>query len=78
MCVGHERQPIGRRLAPDLHADAGSAIARADSRLTLRIGAAVDRILDHPVDRGVVRTPPGRVAILALHRQIEIVFVEPE
>jgi hypothetical protein len=34
---------------------------------------------DHSVDGGVVWTPPNRLAaILILHRQIEIVLVEPE
>jgi hypothetical protein len=59
-----------------LHADARTIIARCDGRLTISIGAAVDGILDDPVDGGVVWTPPSGLAILALHRQIEIVLAE--
>src|SRR5208337_4051765 len=78
MGVRLQSQPIASRLAANLHTDASGIIARAGSCLTIGIGAAVDRVLDHPVDRGVVWAPPRRLAILALHRQIEIVFVEPE
>ena len=73
MGVRHQRQPIAARLAANLHADAArTIIARRDGRLTISIGAAVDGILDDSVDGGVVWTPPSRLAILALHRQIEI------
>ena len=41
------------------------------------IGPAVDRVVDHPVDGGVVGPPPGRVPVVLLHRQIEIVLMEP-
>src|SRR5205085_12161787 len=47
------------------------------SRLTIGIGAAVDRVLNDPVDGGVAWSPPGRVAAGLLHRQIKIVLVEP-
>ena len=76
--VRHQRQPITARLAANLHANASSIIARRDGRLTIGIGAAVDRVVDHSVDGGVVRAPPSRLAILALRRQIEIMLVEPE
>src|SRR3974390_572923 len=76
--IRHQRQPIAARLAANLHADARGTIARFDSRLTIGIGAAVNRVLNHPVDGGVVRAPPNRLAILALRRQIEIMLVEPE
>ena len=78
MCVRHQRQPFGARLAADLHADAPSAIACRHRCLTIGIGATVDRVLDHPVDRGVVRPPPGDVAGALLHRQIKIMLVEPQ
>ncbi len=78
MGVRHQCQPIAARLAANLHANARGLIARRDGRLTISIGAAVDGILDHSVDGGVVWTPPSRLAILALHRQIEIMLVEPE
>ena len=77
MGVRHQRQPIAPRLAADLHAHAVGAVSRRSSRLTIGIGAAVDRVVDDPVDGGVVRSPPGRVAVVLLHRQIEIVLVEP-
>ena len=57
--------------------DAVGVISRRDGRLTIGIGAAVDRVLDHPVDGGVVWAPPSRVAVVLLHRQIEIMLVEP-
>ena len=75
--VGLQRQPFVPRLAADLHAHALGAVSRRHSRLTIGIGAAVDRVLDDPVDGGVARSPPGRVAVGLLHRQIEIVLVEP-
>src|SRR6516165_7459644 len=78
MGIRHQRQPIAARLAANPHADASGIIARCDSRLTIGIGAAVDGVLDHPVDGGVVWAAPSRFAILALHRQIEIMLVEPE
>src|SRR5215813_435655 len=41
-------------------------------------GAAVDGVLDHPVDRGVVRSPPNRGAVPDLDREIEAMLVEPQ
>src|SRR6202011_3138858 len=75
--VGLQRQPFVPRLAADLHAHALRAVFRRHSCLTIGIGAAVDRVLDDPVDGRVTRSPPGRVAVGLLHRQIEIVLVEP-
>src|SRR3954453_3754820 len=75
--VGLQRQPFVPRLAADLHAHACGAVSRRHSRLTIGIGAAVDRVLNDPVDGGVAWSPPGRVAAGLLHRQIEIVLVEP-
>src|ERR1700737_2873461 len=77
MGVGLQRLPLAPRLAADLHAHAPGAVAPRHSRLTIGIGAAVDRVLNDPVDGGVARSPPGRVAVGLLHRQIEIVLVEP-
>jgi hypothetical protein len=76
--VRHQRQPIVPRLAANLHVNASGIIARRNGRLTIPIGAAVDRVLNHSVDGGVVRAPPSRLAILPLRRQIEIMLVEPE
>src|SRR5882672_4974056 len=72
-----QRQPFAPRLAADLHAHALGGVSRRHSRLTIGIGAAVDRVLNDPVDGGVTRSPPGRVAIGLLCRQIEVVLVEP-
>ena len=72
------RQPVTARLAPNFHINARRIIARRCGRLTIGIGATVDRILHHSVDSGVVRTPPCRSAILAFYRQLEIVLEEPE
>lgn len=75
--VGLQRQPLVPRLAADLHAHALGGVSRRHSCLTIGIGAAVDRVLNDPVDGGVARSPPGRVAVGLLHRQIELVLVEP-
>jgi hypothetical protein len=66
--VGLQRQPFVPRLAADLHAHALGAVSRRHRRLTLGIGAAVDRVLKDPVDGGVARSPPGGVAVGLLHR----------
>src|SRR5262245_45231803 len=70
MGVRHQRQPVAACFAADLHLDAGPVVARHHGRLTIGIGAAVDGVLDHSVDGGVVWAPPNRLAVLALHRQI--------
>src|SRR6266571_3063038 len=58
-----QRQPFVPRLAADLHAHALGGVSRRHSRLTIGIDAAVDRVLNDPVDSGVTRPPPGGVAI---------------
>jgi hypothetical protein len=64
---------------PDFGHIWGTHVQKAHRRTrVVARGAAVDGILDDSVDGGVVWTPPNRLAILALHRQIEIVLVEPE
>src|SRR5712664_3724314 len=63
-----QRQPFAPRLAADLHAHTLGGVSRRHSRLTIGIGAAVDRVLNDPVDSGVTRPPPGGVAIGLLHR----------
>src|SRR5205823_8561494 len=65
-------------LAADRHLDAGPIVAHRDGRLTIGIGAAVDRVLDHSVDGGVVWAPPSRLAVLAFHRQIQVMLEKPE
>src|SRR6516165_7106910 len=76
MGLWHERQPIGTCLPARLRA--GDAVACRHSRLTISIGAAVDGVLDHPVDSGVVRSPSNRSAVPDLHRKIEAMLVEPQ
>src|SRR5262249_35334648 len=56
----------------------GPIVARHDGRLTISIGTAVDGVLDHSVDGGVVWTPPSRLAVLALHRQIQVMLEKPK
>src|SRR5262245_54798827 len=77
MGVRHQRQPVAACFAADLHLDAGPIVARRDGRLTIGIGAAVDGVLDHSVDGGVVWAP-RRLAVLALHRQIQVMLEKPE
>src|ERR1700678_761148 len=74
--VRHERQPIGARLAP--YPDTDSAIAHSRGGVTIGIGAAVDGVLNHPVDGGVVWPPPGCVAVALLHRKIQVMLMEPQ
>src|SRR4029077_13151004 len=76
MSVWHQRQPLRPRLAPDLHA--GSAVAHSGGGLTIGVSATVDRVLDYPVDGGIVRTPPRNIPAALFYRQIKIMLVEPE
>src|SRR6266704_4469445 len=78
MGIWHQRQPVTACFAADLHAGTVGSIACRNCSLTIGIGAAVDGVLDHPVDSGIVRPPPGHIAIVLLHWQREIVLVEPE
>src|SRR3954453_12965644 len=41
-------------------------------------GAAINGVLDHPVDGGIGRPTPGHIPIRRLHRQIEIMLMEPK
>src|SRR3954454_20454907 len=41
-------------------------------------GAAINGVLDHPVDGGIGRSTPGHIPIRRLHRQIEIMLMEPK
>ena len=67
MGVRHKRQPIGTCLPARLHT--GGAVACRHSRLTISIGAAVDGVLANPMDGGVVRAPPNRIAVLCPSRR---------
>src|SRR6516225_2074058 len=70
MSAKHQRQPLAARHAALLHPHARTVIARCDTGLTIRIGAAVDRIVDHPMDGGVARPAPSDVAVVAFCGQI--------
>src|SRR3954464_14125906 len=41
-------------------------------------GAAINGVLDHPVDGGIGRPTPGHIPIRLLHGQIEIMLMEPK
>lgn len=51
---------------------------RHHASLTISIGAAVDRILDHPMDGGIGRPAPDDITIGASGRQIQTMLQEPE
>ena len=51
---------------------------RHDPGLTIGVGAAVDRVLDHPMDGGIGWPAPDHVAIGVLGRQVQPVLEEPE
>src|SRR6478609_1010685 len=53
-------------------------ISCRDTTLTIGVGAAVDRVLDHPVDGRIARPAPGHVAIIALGGQVQPMLDEPE
>src|SRR6266404_8974709 len=75
-----QRQPFGSRLttAPGLDHACGCIISCRDTTLTIGVGAAVDRVLDHPVDGRIVWPAPDHVAIIALSGQVQPVLDEPE
>src|SRR5262252_5235449 len=78
MSAGYQRQPLAAGLAACLHSHARAVIALRDTRLTIRIGTAVDRIVDHPVDGGVAGPAPIDIAVVAPCRQIKPMLDEPE
>lgn len=78
MGIWHQRQPVTACFAANLRAGTVGSIAYRNRSPTIGIGAAVDWVLNHPVDGGVVRPPPGHIAIVLLHRKFEIMLVEPE
>lgn len=57
----------------------GRAVAlSASALLPLSIGASVDRILDHPVEGGVIRPSPGCLAIPLLHGKLKVLLIKPK
>src|SRR6266404_4952303 len=75
-----QRQPFGSRLttAPGSDHACGCIISCRDTTLTIGVGAAVDRVLDHPVDGRIVRPAPDYVTIMALGGQVQPMLNEPE
>ena len=74
-----QRNPLGARVAAAaLRARALARVPDCRARFTISIGAAVDRVFDHPVETGVTRTPPDRVAIRPLRGEIKAMLLEPE
>src|ERR1700688_3600804 len=75
-----QRQPFGSRLttAPGSDHACGCIISCRDTTLTIGVGPAVDRVLDHPVDGRIVRPAPDHVAIMALGGQVQPMLDEPE
>src|SRR5258705_205348 len=73
-------QPFGSRLTPAPGSDHAccSIISCRNTTLTIGVGAAVDRVLDHPVDGGIVRPAPDHLAIMALGGQVQPMLDEPE
>src|SRR3982075_3656307 len=75
-----QRQPFGSRLttAPGAEHPCCCIISCRDTTLTIGVGAAVDRVLDHPVDGRIARPAPDHVAIIALGGQVQPMLDEPE
>src|SRR6202040_2272796 len=75
-----QRQPFGPRLTTAAGSDHACCciISCRDTTLTIGVGAAVDRVLDHPVDGGIVRPAPDHLAIMALGGQVQPMLDEPE
>src|ERR1700733_8818642 len=80
MDVWDQRQPFGSRLTTAPWSDhvCCGIISCRDTTLTIGVGAAVDRVLDHPVDGRIVRPAPDHVAIIALGGQVQPMLDEPE
>jgi hypothetical protein len=75
--AGPKRQPFHTRLATALRADARVAVLRHDTGSTIGIGATVDRVRHHPVDRRVAWSAPSDVAVVMPGGQIEPMLMEP-
>src|ERR1700730_10432689 len=75
-----QRQPFGSRLTTAAGSDHACCciISCRDTTLTIGVGAAVDRVLDHPVDGRIVRPAPDHLAIMALGGQVQPMLDEPE
>ena len=78
MGIRDQRQPFVASLATALRTGACYLISRHHPTFTIGIGAAVNRVLDHPVDGRVIWPAPNHVTIVALGRQIQPMLDEPE
>lgn len=92
MATRNQRQPVSARLAsgsraaaPDVQPGAGTragggfgTASRRHACLTIGIGAAVDRILNDPMDGGIIGPSPRDIAIADFYRQVQPVFEEPQ
>src|SRR5882724_11290345 len=74
-----QRQPFGPRLttAPGSDHACCCIISCRDTTLAIGVGAAVDRVVDHPMDGRIARPAPDHVAIRALG-QVQPMLDEPE
>ena len=77
MRAGPKRAAFGTRLRR-LFADARVAVLRHDTGSTIGIGATVDRVRHHPVDRRVAWSAPSDVAVVMPGRQVEPMLMEPQ
>src|SRR5678816_4261355 len=75
---GLQRQPFLAWLAAAPGPDGRAAVPRYRGGSSVRIGAAVNRVRHHPVDRRVAWSTPGGLAIAAAGRQVEAVLAEPQ
>ncbi len=73
-----QRQPFGACLAAAFGSNACCIIARHNTALTIGVGAAVARVVDHPVDGRIIGPAPDHVTVLAFCGQIQTVLEEPE
>jgi hypothetical protein len=78
MAIWHQCQPIIACFAAHLCIGTVDSIAYRNRSLTIGISAAVDGILDHPVNGGVVQTPPSHIPIVLLYWKFEIMLEKPE
>ncbi len=76
--VRDQRQPLTARLAAAARSRDGQIMPRHRASFTIGVGAAVNRVLDHPVDGGIGWPSPDHIAVAAPGRQIQPMLQEPE
>src|SRR5262249_55601436 len=72
--AGLQRQPFLARLAAATGANVRASVSRHRSGFTIGIGAAVDRVCHHPVDRRVAWPSPNDLPVAAPGWQIQTVL----